>query len=468
MALKIIYQGPNGAVAIDEQQNVTVSSNYTVQPTDYIVTATGAGSFNITLPSAVPNNGRAIVIKCLTTAAITVTAYTGEFIDTVTFKSLSNGETLDIVSDGIRWIDTVGSTISGTRIIDGTITNTKLSASSVTDTKIGTGAVTETKIGTGAVTETKIGTSAVTETKIGTSAVTETKIANNAVTAAKIATGAVGNDEISTSATPTVNTIYTNNWFRSNGSTGWYNETHGGGIFMEDSSYVKVYNSKAFMPSSGDGTNGIIFPLDPGGGSGDRASIKYYRIGTTGEITCFEMKVENDAEDYIRLTAPGGYVRVGFSNETKVYGSSQNGVVATNDSGSLTDWPSGWGGGLSTWDICASGIRYSSLSQRSDIRYKENIKTVESGLNQINQVRPVTFNWKKDVPFYSDPQIQYGFIAQEIEKIFPDLIQNDNNGYKSVSYNAFTPLLVKCIQEQQQQIQSLEERIKKLEELIKS
>jgi hypothetical protein len=468
MALKVIYQGPNGAVAIDEQQNVTVSSNYTVQPTDYIITATGAGSFNITLPSAVPNNGRAIVIKCLTTAAITVTAYTGEFIDTVTSKSLSNGETLDIVSDGIRWIDTVGSTISGTRIIDGTITNTKLSASSVT------------------------------EAKIGTSAVTETKIANNAVTAAKIATGAVGNDEISTSATPTVNTIYTNNWFRSNGNTGWYNETHGGGIFMEDSDYVKVYNSKAFMPSSGSDTNGIIFPLNPGNGGGDTAFIKYYASQGTEKCTLL-IQVENDGDDSIilqRKRFDGTNTFIDMDDNIRSSAPSAQTIIAQTDVIRL--W-SNTGGGIYSWrgtDNGGNGIHhfssnvdgYQSLKayvnangdyiKSSDIKIKENIEKSRSYLSDILKLNVVTFKYKGS----STQEKNLGLIAQEVELIFPTVVKNVeyqknldgldgkpvNESIKMVAYDVFVPMLITCIQEQQQQIQSLEERIKKLEELIKS
>jgi hypothetical protein len=41
-------------------------------------------------------------------------------------------------------------------------------------------------------------------------------------------------------------TIYSNNWFRSYGSTGWYNQSYAGGIFMQDTTWVRVYNGKAF------------------------------------------------------------------------------------------------------------------------------------------------------------------------------------------------------------------------------
>ena len=43
-----------------------------------------------------------------------------------------------------------------------------------------------------------------------------------------------------------VGTIYANNWFSSYGNTGWYNETHGGGIYMQDTTWVRVYNNKQF------------------------------------------------------------------------------------------------------------------------------------------------------------------------------------------------------------------------------
>jgi hypothetical protein len=57
-------------------------------------------------------------------------------------------------------------------------------------------------------------------------------------------------------------------------------------------------------PTSGSGTAGIIFPADPGGGSGDLATIKYYAI--TGESTVLELAVTNDSDDTIKLNASGG------------------------------------------------------------------------------------------------------------------------------------------------------------------
>jgi len=450
MAIKIVYQGPNGAIALDEQQNTTVSSNYTVQPSDYIITATGAGSFAITLPPANPSNGKNILIKCLTTASITVNAQAGEFIDSSPSRVLTNGEVLDIISDGTKWVDTIGTSISGSKIIDGTVTNTKLSPN------------------------------AVTEAKIASNAITEAKIANNAVTAAKIATGAVGNDEINTSSSPTVNTIYTNNWFRSNGATGWYNQTHGGGIFMEDSSYIKVYNSKAFMPSAGSGNNGIVWPSNPGGGSGDSASIKYYPI--SGESCRLVLQIANDSDDDIELKTSTASLRVSsglsFIGQSYAYMRADSGgqftaIIASPGGNFQSSWPSGWGGGLATWDIICASIQ-GNIVNTSDARIKENVNSIDSGLDFVLKLKPVSFYWSKDYNTSLKNQ-QFGFIAQDIEKIMPELVIagsydhfNKTEGVRSLNYIGIVPFLTKAIQEQQEQIQSLEERIKKLEELIKS
>ena len=57
----------------------------------------------------------------------------------------------------------------------------------------------------------------------------------------------------------------------------------------------------------------------------------------------------------------------------------------------------------------------------------------------------------------------YGFIAQEVEKIIPDVVGTDDNGWKAVRYTGFTPLLVEAVKEQQEQISKNEGRLETLE-----
>lgn len=58
-------------------------------------------------------------------------------------------------------------------------------------------------------------------------------------------------DSVKTDTQPTFNTAYVSNWWRSTGNTGWWNETHRGGITMEDDTYVKVAGYKSFLIPSG-------------------------------------------------------------------------------------------------------------------------------------------------------------------------------------------------------------------------
>ena len=73
-------------------------------------------------------------------------------------------------------------------------------------------------------------------------------------------------------------------------------------LFAANANIGNVYG--IIRPTSGTGTNGIIFPADPGGGTGDLATIQYY--AATGENTVLELAVTNDPADIIKLNATGG------------------------------------------------------------------------------------------------------------------------------------------------------------------
>ena len=101
-------------------------------------------------------------------------------------------------------------------------------------------------------------------------------------------------DTSKTDTQPTFNTAYVSNWWRSTGNTGWWNETHRGGITMEDDTYVKVAGNKSFLIPSGSlkiGGNGNIFFA-----TGDNnATLKVYGqtntefgIETIAIQTCFD------------------------------------------------------------------------------------------------------------------------------------------------------------------------------------
>lgn len=91
-----------------------------------------------------------------------------------------------------------------------------------------------------------------------------------------------------------------------------------------------------------------------------------------------------------------------------------------------------------------NSVVFNSLS---DNRYKKNIKTIETSLDIINQLRGVKFDWK-----HSD-DTSYGVIAQELEKVIPDLVSTSpESGMKNVNYDGIIGFLIEAIKELSKQI----------------
>jgi len=99
-----------------------------------------------------------------------------------------------------------------------------------------------------------------------------------------------------------------------------------------------------------------------------------------------------------------------------------------------------------------------STSAASDKKFKENIKTIPYGLNEVLKMNPVEFDWKEKRNKAHD----IGVIAQEIEKIIPEVVKeskelNSDETFKSVDYSKMVAVLIKAVQEQQVQIDELKD-----------
>jgi len=108
-----------------------------------------------------------------------------------------------------------------------------------------------------------------------------------------------------------------------------------------------------------------------------------------------------------------------------------------------------------------------TIAAISDKRLKENIRDLNSGLNDVMALKPRLFDWKKNKG--QNTKNVRGFIAQEFEQVFPDLISEWKDSapegeepYKAISQDLI-PTLVKAIQEQQTIINDLKARIETLE-----
>ncbi|MBL7960007.1 tail fiber domain-containing protein [bacterium] len=102
-------------------------------------------------------------------------------------------------------------------------------------------------------------------------------------------------------------------------------------------------------------------------------------------------------------------------------------------------------------------------SSTSDIRLKENITPLEGSLNKVQRLQGVNFSWKND-PSHSR---KIGFIAQDVEKILPELVfTNDVDGYKGINYAEIAAVLTEAIKEQQKQIETLKSELSEMKTQI--
>jgi hypothetical protein len=111
----------------------------------------------------------------------------------------------------------------------------------------------------------------------------------------------------------------------------------------------------------------------------------------------------------------------------------------------------------------------------SDISIKKDIISIPTVSEKIKLLKPVSYklnpvlpdNTPEDIRGKIYNTIQYGFIAQEIQKVFPDLVAIGEDGLMSIQYNGLIPVLVKALQEQQSQIEELLSRVSELEKKVK-
>ena len=191
------------------------------------------------------------------------------------------------------------------------------------------------------------------------------------------------------------------------------------------------------------------------------ANLVFYTAPSSGGIT-ERMRIDSSGNLLVGKTAVN-FTTVGAELRS-------NGQI---NSGSTADF-------LNMFSTSASAYRFyvtnagtikatnTTISAISDQRFKENIRDLDDGLSKVMELRPRKFDWKEGKG--ADIKDDRGFIAQEFEQVFPDLVgewkdeaPEGEEPYKAVSQDLI-PTLVKAIQEQQTLIESLTARIAALEE----
>ena len=101
----------------------------------------------------------------------------------------------------------------------------------------------------------------------------------------------------------------------------------------------------------------------------------------------------------------------------------------------------------------------------SDRRLKTNILNIPNALEKVSMLNGVTFEWlefdeNKNKEIHANEGTDVGVIAQDVEAVFPDLVDTRESGYKAVKYDKLTALLIEAVKELNEKVIKLENKIK--------
>jgi hypothetical protein len=173
-----------------------------------------------------------------------------------------------------------------------------------------------------------------------------------------------------------------------------------------------------------------------------------------GDNTNDNLRIQFSGNDRIIITSAGN---VGIGTTGPFAPATRLKVLSGIGAAVYEDWPAGWGGGIATWDIVGASAYFSNYITRSDISLKKDIQPLNYGiLDKVLKLNPISFYWKDE---NMDKEKHFGFVAQEVEEVLPELVRQDSQGKKTLSYNELIPYLVRAIQEQQKEIEELKAQI---------
>jgi hypothetical protein len=183
-----------------------------------------------------------------------------------------------------------------------------------------------------------------------------------------------------------------------------------------------------------------------GNTNGEFSSIRFNNPASNRE-TCIGV-VQESTNGLGALYIKGYAYTVGYKEYLRVTSNGNVGIGTTNP-GVKLDIAGGYG---------RVEAGYSWLTN-SDERLKKNIKELSGSLVKVLNLRGVSFDLMSDTYVVVESKKHIGFIAQELEVEFPELVVTDDNGTKAIAYDKITAILVEAIKDQQKLIEDLKKDI---------
>lgn len=170
-----------------------------------------------------------------------------------------------------------------------------------------------------------------------------------------------------------------------------------------------------------------------------------------------------------------GTAGIWMNNAVNGLGNGDGAFIGINCSAAASETVGFFVGGQWRFDVDRAGngrfggtvTTTAGFTCASDFRFKKDIKPLENALSNIEKINGVSYSWRKEE--YPDRNFtdksQIGFIAQDLEKVYPEMVFTDAQGYKSVDYARLTPVLIEAIKELKKENEALEKRMILIENL---
>ena len=227
------------------------------------------------------------------------------------------------------------------------------------------------------------------------------------------------------------NSIQCSDWFRSTGNSGWYHQNYGGGIYMQDSNFIRNFGGKRLRIETDTYDTLQLVRSSGSGGS----SIAFYNGGGT-----FRGQLGVNASSW-------------FSFDTGTATANQN-VVEISPAGGIH-----------------SKAEITAKASGSDIRLKKDIQNYNA-MSIINRFRSVKYHWndiaKANSEVYNNDYDQFGLIAQDlIAGGFGQWVRDVFHDYYTVTYERLIPVVWKGLQEVDDEVTKLKKEVARLNKRVK-
>ena len=168
-------------------------------------------------------------------------------------------------------------------------------------------------------------------------------------------------------------------------------------------------------------------------------------IGTAAPVGKVDAKVDTNGQNAFYGRNADESVRYSVTMHANSVVSEMGGAypIMMNTNGpSYIGYRLGIGTTSTSYELDVNGTIRGDNVTPSDARWKTNVTTLENSLDKVSELRGVRYEWIDHSKGTGD---HIGFIAQEVEAVFPEAVSTDNQGYKSVSYAKLVSPLVEAV-----------------------